>query len=55
MLICVFVCECLLLFNVFVGFVRDLLCGAVWFVFLCVLSMFALFCEIVFVRVACDV
>ena len=35
----VFVCAWLLLFNVFVCFVRDVLCGVVWFVFLCVLSV----------------
>ena len=35
----VFVCAWFLLFNVFVCFVRDVLCGVVWFVFLCVLSV----------------
>ena len=32
-LICVFVCACVLLFNVFVGFVRDVSCGVVWLSF----------------------
>ena len=41
---CVLVCECLLLINMVVCIVRDVLCAVVWFVFLCVLSMFVLFC-----------
>ena len=41
---CVFVCECLLLDHVVVCYVRDALCDVVWFVFLCVVSMFVLFC-----------
>ena len=43
--LCLFVCLCVdvLLFNVFVCLVRDVLCDAVWFVFLCVLSMFVRF------------
>ena len=52
---CVFVCECLLLIDMVVCFVRDALCDVVWFVFLCVLSMFVLFVLSVFVRFACDV
>ena len=53
---CVFVCACLLLFNAFVWFVRDVLCDVVWFVFLCVLSVFVCFFVLnVFVRFACDV
>ena len=52
---CVIVCECLLLFNMFVCLVRDALCDVVWFVFLCVLSMFVFFVLNAFVRCACDV
>ena len=51
---CVFVCGCVL-FNVFVCFVRDVLCGVVWHVLLCVLSVFVFFGLSVFVRFACVV
>ena len=52
---CVLVRECLLLFNLFVCFVRDALCDVVWFVFLRVLSVFVFFVLSAFVRFACDV
>ena len=38
---CVFVCEWFLLFNVFVCFVRAVLCDVVWFVFLCAVGVCA--------------
>ena len=44
--LCLCVCACvrmLLVFNVLVCLVRDVLCDAVWFVFLCVLSVFGVF------------
>ena len=52
---CGFVCECFLLINMVVCFVRDALCDVVRFVFLCVLSMCMLFVLSVFVRFARDV
>ena len=54
--VCVFVCECFLLFNVLVGFVRDVLCGVVWLSF-CVYCRCVRFFlnKVVSVRVACEV
>ena len=49
------VCACFLWFNVCVWFVRNVLCDVVWFVVLCVLSVFVSFVLSVFVRFACDV
>ena len=45
----------LLLFNAFVSCVRNVLCDVVWFVFLCVLSVFVYFVLSVSVRFDCDV
>ena len=45
-----------LLFDVFGCLVRDVLCDAVWLVFLCEVSVFVRsFVSNVFVRFACDV
>ena len=52
---CEFVCDCFLLVNMFVCFVRDVLGAVVWSVSLYVLSMFVFFVLSVFVRFACDV
>ena len=43
-LVGVYVCVNGLLFNVCVWFVRNVLCDVVWFVFLCVLSVFVCVC-----------
>ena len=51
---CVLVCECLLLFNMCVCFVRDALCDVVC-LFFCVLSVFVFFVLNAFVRFACGV
>ena len=45
----------LLLFNAFVNVVRNLVCDVVWFVFLCVLSVFVNFVLSVSVRFDFDV
>ena len=56
--LCVVVCECFWLFDVFVCFVREILCDVVGFVFLCALSVFVcLLCYVCMcvLLVMCDV